>query len=117
MQPGTEWFRFWTDGPTDTILDYGRLKYRPGVPLADRVRAANPVCIFPNCNRPAMSCELDHTVPFPDGPTAENNLKPLCKFHHQLKTHYGWDVVETTPGTFVWTSPLGLTYVVGPETK
>jgi hypothetical protein len=117
LQPGTEWFRFWTDGPTDTILDYGRLKYRPGIPLADRVRAANPVCIFPNCNRPAMSCDLDHTVPFPDGPTAENNLKPLCRFHHELKTHHGWDVVETTPGTFVWTSPLGLTYVVDPGAK
>ncbi len=117
MQPGSEWFRLWTDGPTDTVLDYGRLKYKPNTTLADYVRANTPTCIFPSCNRPAMSCELDHTVPFPDGPTSADNLKPLCKYHHECKTHHGWDVAQVMPDVYIWTSPLGRTYVVAPETK
>ncbi|WP_163509503.1 HNH endonuclease signature motif containing protein [Fodinicola acaciae] len=76
--------------------------------LADYVRANAPTCIFPCCNRPARSCELDHTVPFPDGPTSADNLKPLCKYHHEAKTHHGWDVTQVT---YAWTSPLGRTYV------
>ncbi|WP_163506703.1 HNH endonuclease signature motif containing protein [Fodinicola acaciae] len=112
MRPGSEWFRLWTDGPTDTVLDYGRLKYKPDTALADYVRANAPTCIFPCCNRPARSCEPDHTVPFPDGPTSADNLKPLCKYHHEAKTHHGWDVTQVT---YAWTSPLGRTYVVSTE--
>jgi hypothetical protein len=39
------------------------------------------------------------------------NLGPLCRFHHQAKTHRGWDyTVRPTTGETVWTSPTGHTY-------
>jgi hypothetical protein len=38
-------------------------------------------CRFPGCDKPAEVCDLDHTVPFPTGPTHASNLKLLCRYH------------------------------------
>jgi predicted restriction endonuclease len=44
------------------------------------------VCRWPGCTRSARTCDLDHIVPWPDGPTTADNLIALCRGHHRLKT-------------------------------
>ena len=107
------WRRWVTDPVTGHLLDYGRRTYRPPAALADYIRARDTTCRFPGCARPATSCDLDHLQPYhPDrangGPTSATNLGALCRAHHQLKTHHGWQTTRTPDGTDHWTSPHGL---------
>ncbi|MFP5346559.1 MAG: HNH endonuclease, partial [Actinomycetes bacterium] len=44
------------------------------------------------------------------GTTAAANLGSVCERLHNEKTHGGWRLVQPSPGSFVWTSPTGLTY-------
>ncbi len=37
---------------------------------------------------PAVDCDLDHVVPFPQGPTTAENLRAFCRSHHRFKTQY-----------------------------
>ena len=47
-------------------------------------------------------------IPYSEGgPTASDNLAPLCRRHHRLKTHGGWRYTQVERGTYLWTSPLG----------
>ena len=48
----------------------------------------------------------------PPGQTRTSNLTKLCRFHHRLKTHGGWDYQLTYDTVFTWTSPLGRRYTV-----
>ena len=41
------------------------------------------------------------------GPTDTENLHCLCRRHHNLKTHEGWDIDRYPDGTEVWTSRDG----------
>jgi Domain of unknown function (DUF222) len=93
--------------------------YRPSPSLADFVRCRDLTCRFPGCDKPAEVCDLDHTVPFPMGPTHASNLKLLCRYHHLLKTFYtrcggGWADRQLPDGTVEWTSPSGHTYTTTP---
>ena len=58
--------------------------------------------------------DIDHTVPYPHGPTADHSLGALCRRHHRLKTHSRWRLTQNR-GTFTWTSPTGRTYTRSPE--
>jgi len=83
-------------------------------------------CIFPFCTRTSRRCDLDHIKPYDlDGPTDQTsteNLAPLCRRHHRLKTHGGWtyEAVSTssTPGpperAYHWRSPHGYEYLRTP---
>jgi hypothetical protein len=92
--------------------------YRPSTALADFVRCRDLTCRFPGCDQPAEVCDLDHTVPFPFGPTHASNLKLLCRYHHLLKTFYtgvgGWADRQLADGTVEWTAPSGHTYTTKP---
>jgi hypothetical protein len=60
--------------------------YTPSRALADFVRSRDLTCRFPNCDAPAVGCDVDHTIAYGDGgPTCASNLKCLCRFHHMLK--------------------------------
>jgi hypothetical protein len=89
--------------------------YQPSAALAEQVRLRDRTCVHPWCQRPARSCDLDHIVPYdPDGPpwqTSTLNLAPLCRRHHRLKTHGGWSYTMIEPGTFLWRSPYGHTWL------
>jgi len=95
--------------------DEAEPRYRPSAKLADFVRCRDLTCRFPDCDRPAEACDIDHTVPYPSGPTHPSNLKCLCRFHHLLKTFHGWTDHQYPDGTVVWTSPTGHTYITKPE--
>jgi len=109
------WRRILTDPSSGVLLDHGRTTYHPPKALADHIRARDRHCVFPGCRQPATGCDLDHSTPFPHGPTSHTNLGPLCRHHHLAKTHGGWNVNQPQPGTFDWTSPTGRHYRVNPE--
>lgn len=89
--------------------------YRPSAALAEFVRFRDLTCRFPGCDAPAEVCDIDHTVPFPLGPTHPSNTKLLCRYHHLLKTFYAqWRDRQEPDGTVVWTSPTGHEYVTKP---
>jgi hypothetical protein len=68
-------------------------------------------CSFPTCQVPARRSDLDHVIPYPDGPTADHNLEPAHRRHHNTKTHGGWRVqLDLKNHQTIWTSPQGRTY-------
>ncbi len=94
-------------------------RYRPSAALADFVRCRDLTCRFPGCDQPAQMCELDHTVPYPAGPTHASNLKLLCTVHHLMKTFHcgadGWRDLQLPDGTVLWTSPSGRIHPTKPH--
>jgi hypothetical protein len=60
------------------------LGYRPSADLERFVRCRDMTCRFPNCDRPAEVCDIDHTIPYPLGPTHASNLKCLCRKQQRL---------------------------------
>jgi hypothetical protein len=74
--------------------------YRPSAALERFVRCRDLTCRFPNCDRPAEYCDIDHTVPYPFGSTHASNLKCLCRKHHLLKTFWTlWRDEQRPDGT------------------
>ncbi|KAA0097505.1 HNH endonuclease [Mycolicibacterium sp. P1-18] len=96
-------------------------RYRPSKRLADFVRCRDLTCRFPGCRAPATNCDVDHTIPWPCGPTAASNLKCLCRRHHLLKTFWGgengWRDEQLDDGTVIWTAPDGRQYVTTPGSR
>lgn len=88
--------------------------YRPSKELAHYVRARDLTCRAPGCDRPATDCDLDHTVPYPQGGTHASNLKALCRFHHIVKTFWGWRDRQLPDGTVIWLLPDNQVYVTTP---
>lgn len=86
------------------------------------VRLMTPADVFPygsaSTNRPDgwRGMQIDHTVPWQPGgaggKTGVGNYGPLTAFHHNLKTHGGWDVQQPYPGIYVWRDPDGGFYLV-----
>jgi hypothetical protein len=115
-QTGT-WRRLVIDPIFGQVIDYGTTKYRPPQHLQDLVIARDGTCTFSTCNRPARIGDLDHIVPFPDGPTAAHNLHPPCERHHIGRHQAGWRVRRNHDGTTTWTSPQGRQYTTRPPER
>ncbi|GAA3371912.1 HNH endonuclease signature motif containing protein [Streptomyces sannanensis] len=121
---GTVWRRLITAPDTGLLIKTDPTTYKPTAETARHVIARDAHCTFPHCNQPAHRCDLDHRDPFnhhvPEagGQTTPDNLHPLCRRHHLLKTHHpGWTVTRA-PDTGVthWTSPTGHRYEAPPHT-
>ena len=108
--------RLVTDPATGVLTDIAEDRYRPSAALDRAVRARDVTCRFPGCRRTADSArtDLDHTVPYPTGPTSATNLAVLCRRHHRLKHTAGWQVHLDPTGTMIWTTPTGRTYTTDP---
>lgn len=93
-------------------------QYRPSAGLAQFVRCRDLTCRWMGCDRPAWAGDVDHTVPYPFGPTHASNTGCYCRFHHLLKTFYcgpdGWNETQLPDGSIVFTSPNGRTHVTTP---
>lgn len=64
--------------PTDAPPEAG---YTPSRALADFVRCWDLTCRFPGCDQPAVSSDLDHTIPYGNGGrTHASNLRFLSRF-------------------------------------
>jgi hypothetical protein len=81
--------------------------YRPPQALIDLVKARDGRCRFPGCTVNARSCDLDHVLPWPLGPTHPSNLVCLCRRHHRVKQTVGWHVRLAPDATLTWTDPTG----------
>jgi hypothetical protein len=72
-------------------------------------------CTFPDCTRPATHCDIDHRVPFGKGGwTILDNLAPLCRRHHRMKTRKKV-TLERVGGALVWTLPDGQVHITRPK--
>ncbi len=91
-EPGTLFHRILTD-PLGRILDVTEIGRFPSRKLRIAVSARDGTCQVATCSRPALECDLDHEQPHPRGPTSGDNLRPLCRRHHRIKTHLSTDVV------------------------
>ena len=56
-------------------------RYEPTPAQHEQAILTHPTCVFPGCSRPSRSCDLDHIIPWPLGPTASWNLAPLRLSH------------------------------------
>jgi hypothetical protein len=91
--------------------------YRPSAELAEFVRMRDLYCRAPGCDVPADRCDLDHTIPYPVGPTHASNIKCLCRTNHLMKTFGGWHDIQLPDGTVIWISPTGRKYVTKPGSR
>lgn len=91
--------------------------------IPDRLREAvhlrSPVDVFPFATNSSRRRDIDHTDAYhspddggPPGQTRLENLGPMIRFHHRIKTHSRWRVKQPFNGVFVWRSPHGRIYVV-----
>lgn len=118
------------------VVDLNTIPAADAYEVPDRLRevvtSRNPVEVFPFSARRARGCDLDHTVPFdhtvpydhtvphaaaPPGSkqTRPDNLGPLSRKVHRAKTAGLWQVSQSEPGVFRWTSPQGFRYEVSPQ--
>ena len=92
-------------------------RYRPSAALQNFIRTRDLTCRFPGCDRPATHADIDHTQPWPTGPTHPTNCKCYCRLHHLIKTFWtGWHDTQHPDGTLTITTPSGLTYTTKPFT-
>ena len=114
LAAGSPWRKVSTDPDTGAVVEVGRTAYSPSAALADLVRTRDRTCRFPGCRQPARRCDLDHVIPWPDGPTTAGNLAALCRHHHRLKHQTRWTVRAGPGGELRWTSPAGQSYSTTP---
>jgi hypothetical protein len=115
-----QWMRVLTHPETGMVLSVGRDRYTPPASLKRLVRWRADRCMAPGCGIPASRCEIDHTIAWEHGgQTSSANLAPLCKGHHRVKHHGGWELrqVPDSGGVVEWTSPAGRRYLVPPERR
>jgi hypothetical protein len=95
--------------------------YRPSPELAEFVRMRDLFCRFPGCPVSADRCDIDHTRPWPWGPTHPSNLTCKCRRHHLMKTFWtgigGWADQQLPDGTVIWTAPSGKAYTTQPGSR
>lgn len=99
------------------VLDVGRRRYQITGALRRMIITRDGTCRFPGCGAAASRCQIDHVVPWDEGGASDvGNLGALCVRHHQLKTHGGWELTNSTPdGSCTWRSPQGFNYHHYPE--
>ncbi|WP_300681042.1 HNH endonuclease signature motif containing protein [Nocardioides sp.] len=102
----------------DLAAPHTRDGYVPSETMREQAILINRTCVHPWCEHPARACDLDHITPYnpsgPPGQTSSTNLAPLCRHHHRLKTHSGWQYQHLEPGVFLWTTPAGRQYLRTP---
>ncbi len=113
LSSDAKWRKFVTDPGTGNLLSFGRESYIPPQPLVDFLTARDRTCRFPGCSQPARVSDIDHAIPWEEGGlTSPENLGLLCRRHHRMKTHDGWNLESFADGSCKWTSPAGKEFFV-----
>ncbi len=113
------------------VIDLGDARavdaHDPPPLLREQVQLRDAHCVFPGCSTDSRRCDLDHVVPWadpatggPPGQTSGANLAPLCRRHHNAKTHGGWTYRRRDDGSlpsYEWTSPTGHRHTVVPASR
>ncbi|WP_141867203.1 HNH endonuclease signature motif containing protein [Arthrobacter sp. SLBN-53] len=93
--------------------------YHPSRALADFVGCRDLTCRWPGCTVVVARCDIDHTTPWPAGPTHPSNTKLYCRIHHLIKTFHceprGWTDQQHPDGTLTLTAPNGRVYTTKPD--
>ena len=80
--------------------------------LREQTMLRDHTCVFPWCTRSARKADADHVIPYAEGgTTSSDNIAPLCRRHHRLKTHSPWTYTMLEPGSFLWSSPHGYQFL------
>ena len=118
-----------TVGEAMTLLGHCQVSVRPVLDLRDQLpvdayevpaamrealRLSRPSSVFPWSTAGGRP-DLDHTVPFvpvasggPPGQTRIDNLGPMSRFAHRVKTHgRSWRHRQPVPGVYLWRTPHG----------
>ena len=92
------------------------------IPTAMRqtLRLSRPSSVFPWSHTGTHRADVDHTTPYlpmdaggPPGQTRIENLGPMTRFAHRIKTHArGWRHHQPHPGIYLWRTPHGYWYHV-----
>ena len=114
-RPGSVWRTLPVDLRTGRALGAPTGSYRPTREMVDHVRAVDGVCRGPGCETLASRCDLDHEVPWPQGPTAVGNLHAKERFHHNVKTAEIWRSEPVGDDGLAWTTTAGRRYVTRPK--
>ncbi|GAA3514457.1 hypothetical protein GCM10022234_06630 [Aeromicrobium panaciterrae] len=81
------WHRMVLEPVSGDVLSHEYLgRFCPDI-LAVALRFRDGVCQAPGCMVPAERCDIDHRVPYPEGPTSAANLGPFCRRNHNFKSH------------------------------
>jgi len=82
--------------------------------LADATRLAYPTCVFPyaTTSSQAEGVDADHVLRYTrggaTGQTSLDNLAPLNRPSHRVKTHgHGWTLASPARGIHLWRTPHG----------
>jgi hypothetical protein len=81
--------------------------YRASRKLRHLVMARDATCPAPGCGGSSRHLDMDHTRPWPAGPTDQCNLSAPGRHHHRTKQAPGWTLEQPRPGVFRWTTPSG----------
>jgi hypothetical protein len=112
IAPGSLWRWLAYDSASGTLIKTSPTTYRPTAETRRHVQLRDRICAFPGCRMPAVGwCDLDHVRPFshehPElgGLTTPDNLVPLCRRHHRLKTAQLWRTDrDVSNDTITWTA-------------
>jgi hypothetical protein len=87
--------------------------------IRERVKLTHPVEQFVfGAAETTDSVDLDHIAPFdfsatgPPRQTSTDNLTPLRRYSHRVKTHGGWQVHRLDDGALEWTTKHGFKFRV-----
>ncbi|MGB3604751.1 MAG: DUF222 domain-containing protein [Gordonia sp. (in: high G+C Gram-positive bacteria)] len=75
------------------VLDVGREHRTVTVPIRKALEARDRGCAAPGCGRPVGWTDAHHIVPWSQGgETSVENSVLLCRMHHTMVHHGGWEV-------------------------
>ena len=87
--------------------------------LKDALLLRSPAEVFPFATCTSRGMDFDHTINYrpperggPPGQTSIGNGGLLSRRSHRMKTHGRWQLRQPEPGSYLWRSPHGWTYVV-----
>ncbi|WP_110205243.1 HNH endonuclease signature motif containing protein [Nocardioides daejeonensis] len=99
-------------------------RHDPPAWMAQLVRLRDPCCVYPGCTKSSWDADLDHIEPYvppddggPPGQTRPDNLAPLCRRHHLVKTVGRWRYERLTGGSYLWTNHHNQRWLVTPDTS
>ncbi|MFC7595009.1 HNH endonuclease [Terrabacter sp. GCM10028922] len=115
LNDDSTWQRLVVDPQSGAALQLETTAYRPTAAMRAHVEAVDGTCRGPGCTVPAARCDLDHDIPWPQGPTAVGNLTHKHRQHHSLHTHGHWSVHRDADDTVRWRTKAGRTYLTRPK--
>ncbi|HEX6247040.1 MAG TPA: hypothetical protein VFZ64_04160, partial [Nocardioidaceae bacterium] len=88
--------------------------YEKSASMAEALHLRTPADVFPFACNLSRSKDADHVKPYrppssggPPGQTRLDNLAPMIRFHHRIKTHGGWQLRQPESNVYLWRTPHG----------